>query len=569
MNQPSVGGAYPPPMPAGAGPQSSAWSQAGMTAGGPASQPVDDPMSVILQGRQPSAPLPVRQPSGQLNPASSSAPSGFKSSPPINVTLSTGKKKSGRMLSSIFLVLVVSGLVAAGWHFREPIRDLAYRFFPDQFGEKSQPAEPAAESTQPESASIPQAIPPADTAASSMPFDPQSKNPDSQAVPPSDTNPGGLAVRPPEAPPAPGKDTAASGSTILGFTTPGGAVPAVIPDGLTQPTPGSPAANQETAKPAEALQSSIPRAMVVDDADAAAGGTASVSSASPPSLTVAPQIGAAPTESLLEVPKGLPMPPQPVESAATVQPPAAEPAVSASPESEKAVQALKAFFDAKTVEERARLVLGGDQLRQRMDSYYQITGEGALDVSEIKLRRFDPSPENGGGAHCVFNVASRHWPYPIPIMLQEENGMFKVDWLAFAEFKDDLLFKFLSDFQDMAARFHVSIRRTHYFDDDVPNRGELDCFEIQPPMPTFSGYVFVPKNTPLAEHLKKTIGWETLAGFAVVELKWKRLGEYKWVEMTALPQLNWYSVPAEAQAPPPAPVEGDPKKATADATARK
>ena len=132
-------------------------------------------------------------------------------------------------------------------------------------------------------------------------------------------------------------------------------------------------------------------------------------------------------------------------------------------------------------------------------------------------------------------------------MLQEEGGSFKVDWLAFVEFRDNLLYKFLSAYQDEPARFHVGIRRTHYFESDVPDLDGKDCFEIQPPLPTYVGFVFVPKTSPLAADLAGRISWETSKAYVIVELRWRKLGDQKWVELTGVPQLNWYSFPLDSK----------------------
>jgi hypothetical protein len=237
-----------------------------------------------------------------------------------------------------------------------------------------------------------------------------------------------------------------------------------------------------------------------------------------------------------------------VHSASLTADTAQDVVVQATPESKRAVDSLQKFFAAKNLAQRIPLTLGGANMKTLMERYYAKKDSGPISVDEIKLLRYDPAPDTGGGPHCVFTVASKQWESPpIPVMLQGESGAFKVDWLAFVEFRDNLLFEFLSGWQDVPARFHVGIRRTHYFEADVPDLDEKICFEIQPPA-NFFGYVFVPKNTPLAADLTSRIGWETLTAYVIVELRWKRLGEMKWVELTNVPQMNWYSFPRPAQA---------------------
>jgi len=77
------------------------------------------------------------------------------------------------------------------------------------------------------------------------------------------------------------------------------------------------------------------------------------------------------------------------------------------------------------------------------------------------------------------------------------------------------------------------------------------------------GYIFVAKDSALARSLAGTLSWDKDLSLGVVELQWRREGAQKWIEMTALPQLNWYSdggsdgtsAPASAVAKPATKVE--------------
>ena len=113
------------------------------------------------------------------------------------------------------------------------------------------------------------------------------------------------------------------------------------------------------------------------------------------------------------------------------------------------------------------------------------------------------------------------------------------------KFKDDLLKRFFSGYIDQPARFHVAIRRTHYFNDNVPDLDNKECFEITNAMGTISGHVFVPKPSPLVTSLASSITWDKASVFPIVELQWRKEPGYQWIEMTAVPQLNWYSANAK------------------------
>ncbi len=66
-----------------------------------------------------------------------------------------------------------------------------------------------------------------------------------------------------------------------------------------------------------------------------------------------------------------------------------------------------------------------------------------------------------------------------------------------------------------------------------------------PPNP-YLATVFVDRDSPLGRELRDKIPWGTQV-WAIVELEWLRLGTQKWVELSAVPQLNWYSVPTTAK----------------------
>jgi hypothetical protein len=216
------------------------------------------------------------------------------------------------------------------------------------------------------------------------------------------------------------------------------------------------------------------------------------------------------------------------------------------PEAKAAADALLAFLKAGSLQERLRYSLAPEVMRPYMERYYAANPDGPIQVDAIALVRHDPKPQIGGGAHAVFGVESKTWEYALPVMLEEQQGSFKVDWLSFVEFKDRLLEKFLQGYQEGAARFHVGITRTHYFEDKVPNASTKDAFRLSPAPPNpFTATVFVDKESDLGRDLRDKIPWGSQV-WAIVELEWIKLGNLSWVQLTGVPQLNWYSVPAEA-----------------------
>lgn len=226
-----------------------------------------------------------------------------------------------------------------------------------------------------------------------------------------------------------------------------------------------------------------------------------------------------------------------------------------------AVEALKKFLGARSLEERLRYTLGSEMMKPHMERYYTHAPDGPLMVDRIQFVRMDPNPELGSGKHCIFSLENKTWEFSVPVMLEEKEDGFKVDWVAFVEFKDRMLEKFFQTYMPGKACFHVGIIRHHYFEDGVPNIERKDAFRVSPAPPNaFQASVFLDKDSPLAQELRSRMPWETHV-WAVVELEWKKLGSQQWVELTAVPQMHWYSLPLASKPAAPSP----PQKTTAGA----
>ncbi len=213
-------------------------------------------------------------------------------------------------------------------------------------------------------------------------------------------------------------------------------------------------------------------------------------------------------------------------------------------EAKPALDALKKFLNASTLEERLKHTLGADVMQPLMERYYTRAPDGPVQVDHVQFIRHDPNPELGTGAHCIFSLENKGWEFPVPVMLEQHPDGYKMDWLAFVEFKDRLLEKFFQTYQEGPMRFHVGMIRHHYFEDNVPNIDRKEVFRIDLPAPnTFQGYAFVDKDSPLAKEMSGRLRWEEHV-WAIVDLEWKKLGSQQWVELREVPQMHWYSLPS-------------------------
>lgn len=208
-----------------------------------------------------------------------------------------------------------------------------------------------------------------------------------------------------------------------------------------------------------------------------------------------------------------------------------------------AAEALRKFLAATTLEERLRHTLGAELMQPLMERYYARSQEGAVIVDRIQFLRLEPNPELGSGSHCIFSLENKTWEFPVPVMLEEQTDGYKVDWLSFVEFKDRLLEKFFKGYQEGSIRAHVGIMRHHYFEDGVPNADRKDAFRITPAPPnTFQASAFIDKDSAFGQEMRKRLPWDKHT-WAIVDLEWKKLGTQQWVEVTAMPQTHWYSLP--------------------------
>lgn len=328
--------------------------------------------------------------------------------------------------------------------------------------------------------------------------------------------------------------------------------PATASTGESKTAPGPITVGFDPREP----ESAVPKAVPQPDAGSSTMASASTVSP-PPSMTGTAMANAATATPAPAAPGALlEVPPTPTPSATAASNPTTMPAgmgdahaieeegipTAARP----AVDAIKKFLAAKTLNERLQHTLGADLMKPLMERYYSRSPDGPIMVDRIQFVRMDPNPELGTGRHCILSLENKTWDFPVPVMLEEKDDGFKVDWIAFVEFKDRMLEKFFQSYQEGKARFHVGIIRHHYFEDGVPNLDHKDVFRISPAPPnSFQASVFLDKDAPLALELRNLLPWETHV-WAVVELEWKKLGSQQWVELSAVPQMHWYSLPMTA-----------------------
>lgn len=215
------------------------------------------------------------------------------------------------------------------------------------------------------------------------------------------------------------------------------------------------------------------------------------------------------------------------------------------PGTRPALSALDRFLKAKNWQERLEFVQKPKDTRWLMERYYQSAGDGPLRAAGVQVIPRDPSADDKNApAYHLFRIWGGDFSSEIPVMVEESESGWRVDWLAFVEFKDRLLQKFYETQDKLPRRFRVLLRRKTYFagmtDYEVPNAGSRACYELQTPVPGFVGYAFVEPGTELMAELDRRVGWDVLSAAMVVELQWRfGDGQKRWVELTGLPGVGW------------------------------
>ncbi|MBK8093261.1 MAG: hypothetical protein IPK32_15050 [Verrucomicrobiaceae bacterium] len=342
---------------------------------------------------------------------------------------------------------------------------------------------------------------------------------------PTQTLPAPISPLPPPAPTLPGLPEAQA-PTLTASPANTDPLGAPLPGSLPEQNPSAPVEIKTAMTPG--APPSLPGPM-----DATPGlPPASTPTGTPPAVTTAPAVPAQP---------GFAAPGQIMDSAdGEKMPPAAQPAL----------DTLKEFLAAANLNERMRHTLGTEYMKPIMQRYYSQNSDGPIQVDNIAYGRYDDNPQLGQGSHCIFHLESKTWEFPVPVMLEQRDDGWKVDWLAFIELRDRKLEAFFQGYQEGRAMFHVGIYRQHYFEDDVPNRSQKDTFSVGLPRPNpFRKPVFLSKDSLLSKQLSERLPWETHV-WAIVELEWKKIGTQQWVELVSIPQMHWYSLPSRPVSTP-------------------
>jgi len=203
----------------------------------------------------------------------------------------------------------------------------------------------------------------------------------------------------------------------------------------------------------------------------------------------------------------------------------------------EARKALDAFLDATTLDELLPLVANRELVEPEIRANHKDGKREPIAVEKIEFENSGIIPGAGLRADMYWVTAGDR---KIPVSIEETKDGFKVDWAAFKQFHDADLETFLEKPEDPGGKFYTSLRRSHYFGDDMPNIAELYAFRIKSPIaPHKEGYVFLRKDNPEAKEILEQYRWGKEYR-PKVELQWvKPKGGKPWIELTKIVSRSW------------------------------
>lgn len=137
----------------------------------------------------------------------------------------------------------------------------------------------------------------------------------------------------------------------------------------------------------------------------------------------------------------------------------------------------------------------------------------------------DEKPVDGSDPFVAFYLSVEGIGSEFPAVLRKTaDGAYKVDWELFVDCKDRLFGKFRTSSETGPANFRLVMQRYSYWGDDRKEFKDIDdylCYKVEPPYPDYETFVFVPKDSALAQKIEQFASWGMPAVDVVLKLERK------------------------------------------------
>lgn len=224
----------------------------------------------------------------------------------------------------------------------------------------------------------------------------------------------------------------------------------------------------------------------------------------------------------------------------TETPPAAPPAptapvpVSAAPEA-----ALRSFLAAGTVEERRKWVMSPALVGPRMEAWYSVHPEGALEVGSIKLESTQTADD---GVHLIFlfAITTPAVPDGFGVMVVETGNGWRVDWDTFIEFHGDRFHQFVEGKEGDSGNYHLALGEKDGAGPVFPGSDKLTPFRISSTLPNREQLAYVATGSALHKQLTFATGGGQPITLVLRLERRTPAGGKTYLEITAITANTWF-----------------------------
>lgn len=204
-----------------------------------------------------------------------------------------------------------------------------------------------------------------------------------------------------------------------------------------------------------------------------------------------------------------------------------------------AARVVEQVTGAATVEEVVPWILEAENLAPLLKGYYTAQPLQPLKHVEIELMEQGTTVDTRASAF-VFNVRHEASAEGFPVLVEETPAGMRLDWQSYIQWRDEWLKKFATQRGTAPQILYVTLRRTHYFNDDVPDLENKLAFRLASARSEEEGVVaFVDRQSGLGRELDAAYRWHQVY-FPVVELQWEQEGDNRhYVRLRRVVRASW------------------------------
>ena len=117
---------------------------------------------------------------------------------------------------------------------------------------------------------------------------------------------------------------------------------------------------------------------------------------------------------------------------------------------------LEKFLKASNLNERTRHILNSEKLLPKIIEYYK-ENPITIEEAEIVSNTENTALSSGDSYFRIFQVTTKQQNEPFPVYLENTESGWKVSWSSFIQFNENLLGKFLQNYQVEEMTFYTKL----------------------------------------------------------------------------------------------------------------